>query len=316
MTIKDEMMAFEIGNSYSFQEAMELYKNDNINQPGLTQGGFLNPASGTSSTLIRAIFAREDLNGPLPNFLFVSGDNEYRNYFSRMKKVAEEEARFLYFNKVGDKWIYRGESQILRLLEPSSFEAMQALNQDGYRLDVVGYKNNEPFWQLIKDDKYLFENPRVIEFIAILDLQSFPFELTNVEDSVIGRVREAIIRIRLDQKKFSTSVSKQYKSKCIITQAPKIDGSLYIQACHISDEKDADYNFIDNSSNNGILLRADLHALFDKKLLTIDADTGIVFFASKELQLLYPDYHNKQCKSWELVPNKSREMLSKLNFNS
>ncbi|MEQ9909388.1 HNH endonuclease signature motif containing protein [Pectobacterium odoriferum] len=307
-------MVFKIGNSYSFQEAMELYKRDNTNCPGLTQGGFLNPAKGSSSTLIRAIFAREDINGPLPNFLFISGDNENRNYFSRMKKIMEEEKGFLYFNKVGDSWIYRGESQIIRLLEPSSFEAMEALNEEGYRLEVVGYKNNEPYWQLIKDDRYLFEKPRIIEFVAAVNLQSSPSLFNKTEDIVIGRVREAIIRIRLDQKLFSTSVSKLYKNKCIITHAPKIKESLYVQACHISNEKDSDYNFLDNSSNNGVLLRADLHALFDKGLLTIDAKTGIVTFASKELQLFYSEYHKKQCKSWELVPSKARENISKINI--
>ncbi|KHS90348.1 HNH endonuclease signature motif containing protein [Pectobacterium brasiliense] len=309
-------MVFKIGNSYSFQEAMALYKNDNADHPGLTQGGFLNPAKGSSSTLIRAIFAKEDINGPLPNLLFISGDNENRNYFSRMKKVMEEEGFFLYFNKVGDGWIYRGERQIIRLLEPSSFEAMQVLNKEGCRLDVVGYKNNEPFWQLIKDERYLFEKPRIIEFIAVIDLQSSSFLFNKAESSVIGRVREAIIRIRLDQRKFSASVSKLYKNKCIITNAPKIKDSLYVQACHISNERDSDYNFLDNSPNNGILLRADLHALFDKGLLTIDAKTGIVTFASKELQSFYSEYHNKLCKSWGLVPNKARENLSKINILS
>lgn len=307
-------MVFKIGNSYSFQEAMELYKNDNVNHPGLTQGGFLNPAKGSPSTLIRAIFAREDINGPLPNFLFVSGDNENRNYFSRMKKVMEEASDFLYFNKVGDGWIYRGESQIIRLLEPSSFEAMQSLNEEGYCLDVVGYKNNEPFWQLIKDGVFLFEKPRTIEFIAIIDFQSSLSLFNKRDDAVIGRVREAIIRVRLDQKKFSTSVSKLYKNKCIITHANKIKESLYVQACHISNEKDSDYNFLDNSSDNGILLRADLHALFDKELLNIDANTGVVTFASNELQSFYSEYHNKPCKSWDLVPNKAKEKFSNIKL--
>ncbi|AUC43736.1 hypothetical protein D083_3387 [Dickeya solani RNS 08.23.3.1.A] len=43
-----------------------------------------------------AIFAKEDINGPLPNLLFISGDNENRNYFSRMKKIMEEEVFFIF----------------------------------------------------------------------------------------------------------------------------------------------------------------------------------------------------------------------------
>lgn len=305
-------MTFKIGNSYSFSEVMTLYKNDNINNPGLTQGGFLNPAKGLSSTLIRAIFAREEINGPLPNFLFVSGDNENRNYFSRMKKAMAEESLFLYFNKVGNGWVYRGESQLIRLLEPSSLEAMQILKEEGYRLEVVGYENNEPFWQLVKDGQILFKKPRVIEFIAIVDIDSSLSIANKTQDPVIGRVREAVINVRIDQKKFSKSVSKLYNDKCIITHAHKIKESSYVQACHILSEKDSCYNFLDNSSHNGILLRADLHALFDKKLLTIDANTGIVTFANEELQSCYSEYHNKQCKSWELVPNNTRVKLSKI----
>lgn len=161
-------MAFTVGENYPFRDIQKRYKSLKPGEKGLSQGGFLNPSRGNSSTLIRAIFARREVNGPLDNLLFISGDNAYRNYFNRLEKVQKECSPFLYFKENNGEWSYMGHSKVDRLLEPDSKELTLLLDEMGCTLETVGEVGGKPLWQLSALGGQGFISPRRLEFIAVL----------------------------------------------------------------------------------------------------------------------------------------------------
>lgn len=162
-------MAFTVGENYAFRDIQKRYKFLKPGEKGLSQGGFLNPSRGNSSTLIRAIFARREVNGPLDNLLFVSGDNEYRNYFTRLEKVQKECSLFLYFKEKNGEWSYMGHSKVDRLLEPDSKELTLLLDEMGCTLETVDEVDGKPLWQLTAFGVQSFIRPRRLEFIVVLE---------------------------------------------------------------------------------------------------------------------------------------------------
>ena len=76
---------------------------------------------------------------------------------------------------------------------------------------------------------------------------------------------------RIYQAKFRNELIKLYGNKCIISNVSKF------QACHVKPFSKCDFtNKYDK--NNGILLKADLHELFDDYIFSINPDTFIVEF--------------------------------------
>lgn len=89
------------------------------------------------------------------------------------------------------------------------------------------------------------------------------------------------IEARLEQHTFRESIYNRYKS-CVVTGDPVIT----CEACHIEPYS----NTKNNNTNNGLLLTASLHKLFDKYYFTIDANTLVCIFPDKVLK--DPDYKN------------------------
>ena len=73
-------------------------------------------------------------------------------------------------------------------------------------------------------------------------------------------------KIRTDTQ-FKADVKKRYNNRCIISGS-----SATTQVCHIKPFSECS-NDEKYDVNNGILLRDDLHTLFDKKYIIIDPDT-------------------------------------------
>ncbi len=104
------------------------------------------------------------------------------------------------------------------------------------------------------------------------------------------RIRRAM-DVRLNQAAFRGILLKQYKSTCMITGC-NIEAAL--EAAHI--EPFAKNKNKNDTLENGLLLRADLHLLFDKKFMGIDPNTGdpntgIVYFRDTDEN--YDDYAEK-----------------------
>ena len=88
----------------------------------------------------------------------------------------------------------------------------------------------------------------------------------NIEDS--RKKIKTLITIRQGQSKFRKDLFDNYGGKCCITKCDVIDT---LEACHI-------YPYMGPKTNhvqNGIILRADLHTLYDRGLISIDEDYKI-----------------------------------------
>lgn len=70
---------------------------------------------------------------------------------------------------------------------------------------------------------------------------------------------------RPGQQQFSTVIRLNYEGRCAITGC---ETSAALEAAHIRVQRDFD----DNSAENGILLRSDIHALFDALLITLSSE--------------------------------------------
>jgi hypothetical protein len=84
------------------------------------------------------------------------------------------------------------------------------------------------------------------------------------QDSRVALSRE--IRARRGQKSFRDSLRRRYGEQCVVTGCTVLD---VLEAAHISPYRGPQ----DNHEENGLLLRADIHTLFDLDLLGIQPDT-------------------------------------------
>jgi hypothetical protein len=91
---------------------------------------------------------------------------------------------------------------------------------------------------------------------------------TKVDEVVQEVVRQKKMveqAIRPEQQDFSRRIREIYRGKCAVTECVT---SAALEAAHIRTQKGLD----NNSLANGILLRSDIHALFDRLLVTLSED--------------------------------------------
>lgn len=112
-----------------------------------------------------------------------------------------------------------------------------------------------------------------------------PCDLNNEEDAR-ERIQRTIVQ-RRGQKRFRSSLISAYEGKCAITGCSIID---ILEAAHIAPYLGEHTN----ETSNGLLLRADLHTLFDCGLLAIDPETEEV--------LLAPRISDSEYKDWSKHP--------------
>lgn len=112
-----------------------------------------------------------------------------------------------------------------------------------------------------------------------------PFPQSTVEQERILRA----VRDRLGQSPFRKSLIAAYNSRCAVTDC---DAEEALEAAHIEP-----YNGIEtNHTSNGILLRADIHTLFDKNLIGIDPKTLTVALSPFLKNTTYSELHGKPLK--------------------
>jgi hypothetical protein len=118
--------------------------------------------------------------------------------------------------------------------------------------------------QQLRDERYLeFVSPGHYRRTEFPDADA---QLDREAEQEITRQRTLGERAtRPGQQQFSATIRKNYKGQCAITGCTT---SAVLQAAHIRVQKDVD----DNSPQNGLLLRADIHALFDALLITLSED--------------------------------------------
>jgi len=108
------------------------------------------------------------------------------------------------------------------------------------------------------------------------------FDIDSVIDDRKKRLKLA--HVRKGQKTFRTQVMSAFGGKCAVTGC---DVPQALQACHI-------YSYLGEATNhpsNGLLLRSDLHGLFDSYLITV-SEKGRLLLSSKLKDSDYKNYGN------------------------
>ena len=125
---------------------------------------------------------------------------------------------------------------------------------------------------------------------AVVEMAAIEQELDNAdgpEDA--GDARNRVLRSiveRHGQSKFRKAVLSAYGSRCAVTAC---DCDQVLEAAHIRPVADDGSDAV----SNGILLRADIHTLFDLGLLTIDAASWSVIVAPGLRDGAYGEFHGR-----------------------
>lgn len=127
-----------------------------------------------------------------------------------------------------------------------------------------------------------------------------PSNLTDARERILGSIVQ-----RRGQTDFRQELLKAYEFKCAVSECNVPEA---LEASHIIPYMGPKTNQI----QNGILLRADIHTLFDLRLLTIDEEKYSVIISPKLKNTYYSQYEGKIIK----LPNKtdfypSKEALRK-----
>jgi putative restriction endonuclease len=115
------------------------------------------------------------------------------------------------------------------------------------------------------------------------------------------RILAAIVR-RQGQPRFRAALLRLYHSRCAITGTDAIEA---LEAAHITPYRGTDTN----TSQNGILLRSDIHTLFDLGLLSIDPRSMSVWLAQ---HLRDSSYRELEGRTIALPPSPDRPSIEAL----
>jgi putative restriction endonuclease len=119
------------------------------------------------------------------------------------------------------------------------------------------------------------------------DSDERPFDPNNIVDAR-ERISQTIVQ-RRGQKAFRDSLIAAYEGRCAITGCNVLD---VLEAAHIYPYQGSDTNKI----SNGLLLRADLHTLFDCSLIAIDPSNRKVIVAPQLLASTYKQLHDRKLR--------------------
>ena len=125
---------------------------------------------------------------------------------------------------------------------------------------------------------------------------ALPFDPANQEDAR-KRILAEVVR-RQGQGAFRKKLVEVYKGECPITGCRV---AWVLQAAHISPYRGPDTN----KPDNGLLLRADVHTLFDLGLIAINPDTLAIRVAGRILDPIYRAFHGQNLRVGTVAPSKA-----------
>ena len=310
------------GELLPFDEIAERYSQKYPEDKSLTPHGLLSPSTSSKNWIIRAIFASRDIHGALEDVLFISNDNERKNYLQRFEHYLQRQESFLYFRRPPapapwNVWKIMGESRVVAMLDPASIMAQSLMAQRGFTLTLLRTDEEDEYWQLYDSQtRPCFEYARQLQFLVVLSSPLLPPTAGVMPGTQVGRRVKARLWQRISQQSFSTAVRERYGA-CVITGTKVHENAScpWVEACHIDTRENEQGFLLDNSADNGLFLRSDLQRLFASKRLSIDPLSGSVHFRRtlQEDNTLLPFYQQlegKVCALWSQVPESTRQRLS------
>lgn len=125
---------------------------------------------------------------------------------------------------------------------------------------------------------------RELEAEAVRQEREQPFDPATVEDGWQRGLQEVVSR--QGQQSFRLELIRAYGGRCAISGCNVVE---VLEAAHISPYRGPETNHV----TNGLLLRADLHTLFDLGLLGIDPETTTVVLAERLEQSAYAKFQGR-----------------------
>jgi len=182
------------------------------------------------------------------------------------------------------------------------FENVSKIDQDVWNHYFNKTKNEINSLQL-RDDvaRHQFVDPLAF----VVEDQNEPlvnYDITNDKETLQFKA----IRIRRGQSRFRKALLTLYASQCAFT---KTNEETVLEACHIIPHAKTG----DNSIDNGLLLRSDIHVLFDECMITI-ADNGEQILIRKDVTV--PEYailNNTSPKIRPLISEKYLNLIRERN---
>jgi putative restriction endonuclease len=140
-------------------------------------------------------------------------------------------------------------------------------------------------------------------WLQIQERLNQPTDRLTVQEAV-ARYRQANTRIRLGQGGFRVTVTDAYKRRCAVTGENTLD---VLEAAHIQPYSDNG----PHSIQNGLLLRSDMHILFDKGLISVSPELKIE--VSSHIREMYSNgklYYSYQGSSLRSKPESDQDCPS------
>lgn len=125
-----------------------------------------------------------------------------------------------------------------------------------------------------------------------------PSDLLELDNTPAQRVLREIVA-RRGQQTFRAALLAGYGGRCLVTGC---DAEAALEAAHIVPYSES----AQNAPGNGLLLRADIHTLFDLELLSVHPDTLEVRLHTSLRETMYRDLHGKTlqfCPGYRLRPS-------------
>jgi hypothetical protein len=119
------------------------------------------------------------------------------------------------------------------------------------------------------------------------------------EDATYDEVQNRAIKTRRGQPRFRRNLLDAYRKSCAITGSRVVE---LLEAAHIVPHS----LMTDYSTRNGLLLRTDIHTLFDLNLLSVD-ERCVVHVSRTLSNTDYWQYHGKRLKT---IPDRSEDQPS------
>ncbi len=309
------------GDLLSFEEIARRYAIRFPDEKELTARALLSPSTSYRNLVIRAVFANDETNSPLEDLLFISNDNERKNYLRRLEYYLKQQLPFFYFRRTEQAkqahcWKVMGESRVYAMVDPASAAAQNLIGSRGYKLSMMRQEGEDEYWQLYDTQAHpCFSVSRRIQFIAVLTSVLIGPPAGVIAGTQVGRKVRMKVWQRASQAEFSAAVQARYGA-CVITGTQLLSSASYpwVEPCHIIMRDNEDGLLQDNGVDNGLYLRSDLQRLFTSRLLTIDAASGIVHLrraamGETDLSTAYHDIDGRVCALWHLVPEATRDKL-------
>jgi putative restriction endonuclease len=215
----------------------------------------------------------------------------------------------------GDTMHWQGQSAgrtDLSVIEhrPRGLEILVFFRKRKYEYEGAGFRYEGPFeyvsHQGASPSTFILQRANAEMNVAQRDAEaSGSFDLSSVEDAR-EKTMAGIVR-RQGQPAFRRSLLKAYQGCCAITGCNTFE---VLEAAHIVPYQGPQTNHV----TNGLLLRADLHTLFDLGLITVDPTTKVIVVAPTLRASEYGELHGRPLRLPLMEENQPNEQAIRLHY--